>query len=234
MFHLAVCAIFKNEASYLAEWVDFHTRQGVEHFFLYDNESTDDYKAVLGNNCTVIDWPGKARQVHAYNHFSEQKKAAWAAFIDIDEFLFSPSGQKLPEILKAYQDCDGVGANWRMYGPCGHKTRPAGLVWDSYTTPTPESDSTNRHVKSIVRLDKVVCWLDPHIAKLLPGSRYVDENKTPLYNALTETYSGRILRINHYFTKSEEECRIKAERGRADIDSKRRVEDMLRAYQEKI
>lgn len=40
---LAVCAIFKNEARYLAEWVTFHRLMGVQHFSLYNNGSADDW-----------------------------------------------------------------------------------------------------------------------------------------------------------------------------------------------
>ena len=44
---LSICAIFKNEGHYLKEWIEFHKLQGVEHFFLYNNNSTDDYEQVL-------------------------------------------------------------------------------------------------------------------------------------------------------------------------------------------
>src|SRR3954453_4443413 len=44
---LAVCAIFRDQARYLAEWVSFHRIQGVERFYLYDNRSTDDWRSEL-------------------------------------------------------------------------------------------------------------------------------------------------------------------------------------------
>lgn len=45
--YLSIGAIFKDEAPYLAEWIEFHRLVGVEHFFLYDNLSTDE-KSMLG------------------------------------------------------------------------------------------------------------------------------------------------------------------------------------------
>src|SRR5262249_58542936 len=45
---LAVCAIFRDEARYLAEWVSFHRVQGVERFYLYDNRSSDDWRGGRG------------------------------------------------------------------------------------------------------------------------------------------------------------------------------------------
>lgn len=45
--YLSVCCIFKDEAPYLEEWLRFYSLIGVEHFYLYDNDSTDAFKAVL-------------------------------------------------------------------------------------------------------------------------------------------------------------------------------------------
>ena len=38
-YNVAVCAIFKNEAPYLKEWIEFNHLVGVEHFYLYNNNS---------------------------------------------------------------------------------------------------------------------------------------------------------------------------------------------------
>ena len=35
LYDLAVAAIFKDEARYLKEWLDYHLLAGVEHFYLY-------------------------------------------------------------------------------------------------------------------------------------------------------------------------------------------------------
>ena len=44
---LAFVLIAKNEASYIKEWLDFHIKQGVTNFIIYDNESTDNFREVL-------------------------------------------------------------------------------------------------------------------------------------------------------------------------------------------
>lgn len=44
---LAVCAIYRDEADYLAEWVEFHRLVGAERFFLYNNFSEDHHREVL-------------------------------------------------------------------------------------------------------------------------------------------------------------------------------------------
>ena len=37
-YNVAVCTIFKNEAPYLKEWIEFNLIAGIEHFYLYNGE----------------------------------------------------------------------------------------------------------------------------------------------------------------------------------------------------
>jgi hypothetical protein len=68
--YLSASTIYRDAASYLAEWIEFHRLMGVERFFLYDNGSTDGHRDVLAPYesghpvATVADavrrlpWPG--------------------------------------------------------------------------------------------------------------------------------------------------------------------------------
>ena len=47
MYDLVIVGMFKNESMILKEWLDHHIDVGVQHFYLIDNGSTDDYIAVL-------------------------------------------------------------------------------------------------------------------------------------------------------------------------------------------
>jgi hypothetical protein len=38
--YLAACTIYRDDAAYLTEWIEFHLLMGVERFFLYDEGST--------------------------------------------------------------------------------------------------------------------------------------------------------------------------------------------------
>ena len=130
-YQLSICAIFQNEARFLKEWIDFHKKQGIEHFWLYNNLSQDDYLSVLQtyvDNGTVdlIDWPYPNDddstkwhwiQCNAYNDaiIQMQNRVKWCAFIDTDEFLFSPK-EDLKEVLDDYDQYSGVVINWVMYG----------------------------------------------------------------------------------------------------------------------
>lgn len=92
---LAIVAILKNEGPYLKEWLDYHLLAGVDHFYLYDNDSTDNQAEVAAPyvGAGLVDYipaPGKAAQMFTYNealkHFKFQCR--YMAFIDGDEFIF--------------------------------------------------------------------------------------------------------------------------------------------------
>ena len=46
-YDLAVVAIFKDEAPYLREWLDYHLLAGVEYFYLYNNGLSDGHADYL-------------------------------------------------------------------------------------------------------------------------------------------------------------------------------------------
>ena len=158
---LAACAVFKDEASYLAEWVTFHRLMGVDRFYLYDNDSSDDWRKVLAPEIgagivRAMAWPGDAVQGGvqgpAYSDCIRRhsRDARWIAFIDIDEFLFSPSGRPLPDVLTEFDRVPAVVVNWRNFGTGGWEHRPKGLVTENYLTRAPDDFAMSRLVKSIV------------------------------------------------------------------------------------
>ncbi len=50
-FDVCVMAILKDEAPNMEEWLCHHMAIGVDHFFLYDNGSTDELHEVLRPVC---------------------------------------------------------------------------------------------------------------------------------------------------------------------------------------
>jgi hypothetical protein len=228
--YLAICAIYRDEAPYLREWVAFHRLVGVDRFFLYNNRSIDSHEEALApfvedGSVLVHDWPIYPAQIQAYDHClkAHRDDARWIAFIDLDEFLFSPTGRPLSEILPEFEEWPGVGVNWAVFGSSGHRTRPAGLVIESYTRRTADS-GINRHIKSIVDPKRVRGFSMPHFFMYTDGLA-VNENGRPITGppfSLTEDVSFARLRVNHYATKSEEEYRRKLARGPADSTTPKR------------
>jgi hypothetical protein len=224
--YLSVCGIYWNEAPYLREWLEFHRQVGVEHFFLYNNRSTDNHREVLApfvddGFAEIRDWDVFPGQLEAYADCLERHRqdSQWIAFIDIDEFLFSPLGLPVPEIVGEFEEHPAVGAHWCTFGDSGHDTKPPGLVIENYVM---RSTEVNRNwaIKSIVQPTRTVsAGNNPHYFEYDDHSHAVNENHEPMTGAL-----GRVvphihenpvferLRLNHYVTKSKEERRAKLAR----------------------
>lgn len=230
--YLSICAIYRNEAPYLREWVEFHRLIGAERFFLYNNRSTDEHRQVLApriedGTVEVRDWPLFPGQKAAYDHCLAEHGAEsrWIAFIDIDEFLFSPTGRPLSKVLVDYERWPGIGVNRLRFGTSGHRVRPGGLVIEHYVRRAPRGRYL---VKSIVDPARASRCLTAHVFGYKDGFA-VDERERPLVHAnesaanlppenasYTESFTASRLRINHYATRSEEEFRRKVERPQAD------------------
>ena len=230
---LAVCAIFKDEGDYLAEWVTFHRMMGVEEFYLYDNESTDDWRSTLLPELTtgmvrVTPWPAEQRnaQLSAYRDCLKRhrRRARWIAFLDIDEFLFSPLGRPLSQVLTDFAPFPGVVVAWRVYGTGGIAERSGGLVTETFLWRAGEDHFLSAYGKSIVnprRTHSTVTsphrfqYFDPRRPWRLYGVA-VDEER----NAATsdECISADTLRVNHYYSRSEAEALVKWRRGSVTRD----------------
>lgn len=226
--YLSVCAIYRNEGPYFREWIEFHRLVGVERFFLYNNESEDEHREVLApyiheGIVTVYDWPFHPGEGKAYDHCvaTHRNDSRWIAFLDLDEFLFSPTGLRLPEVLADYEKWAGVGVNRATYGTSGHLEKPDGLVIESYVWCGHDDNRHNRKIKNIVDPTRVVGYGDPHHFLYSDGF-VVDENHVRLASALTDKASFSRLRINHYWTRSMAEFRKKFSGNRADTGRPRR------------
>jgi hypothetical protein len=235
--YLGVCAIYKNEAPYLREWIEFHRLHGVERFFLYDNGSDDDHLEALApyldGIVTVYDWPTVPGQLLAYEHCLEThgEEIRWLAFIDLDEFLFSPADRPLPEVLSDYEDAPGVAVYRATYGTSGHDTPPGGLIIENYVMRAEDDYIHNRTVKSVVdprraliREPRKINNPELHLCSTTDGL-LVDENHRPVDYMLSESATYEKLRINHYFTRSRAEFEEKFRNVRADTGLQRRPPD---------
>jgi hypothetical protein len=212
--YLAASTLYLNDAPYLREWIEFHRLVGVERFFLYDNGSTDNHLDVLGpyiedGIVTLREWrpsPPDHREVFDDCLRRHREDARWIAFFDVDEFLFSPTGKPVAELLREYERWPGVGVNWAMFSHSGHRTRPDGLVIESY----PLRDRTGTGwTKCIVDPVRTTRCASAHTFTYDYGLA-VDENGWPIAEPQTKSTSFERLRINHYASRSEEEARAKS------------------------
>jgi hypothetical protein len=208
-YKLAILAIAKNEAPYFREWIEYHRLVGVEKFYIYDNESTDDTKKVLASYIKsglveYIYWPGEGQQTKAYMDCFKRRKfeTRWLAVIDLDEFLVPVADKTIPEYLaKIPSNVSSISVGWAMYGSNGHIKKPKGMVMENYKRRAPECAS----YKSIVNPRFVVKAMIHY--QMLLGGKELNERDAPI--------SSWRIRCNHYYCKSWEEYRAKMSRGAA-------------------
>jgi hypothetical protein len=227
--YLAAVLIAKNEASYLIEWLEFHQLAGFEHVYVYDNGSVDSTAVILGpyirsGFVSYLPWanfdqnaiPQRQAYAHAICNFGPRWR--WMAFIDVDEFLFPLRDDCLRAALRAYEDLPAVALHWHMFGSSGHKRRPPGLVIENYTQraaiPSPAGSELLLKWKSIVDPSKIRGVVSPHVFLLDDGRKGAyDEERRWILKTEYAARASTILRLNHYYTKSEEELAAKIAKG---------------------
>jgi hypothetical protein len=224
--YLAACTIYRDDADYLGEWIEFHRLVGVERFVLYDNGSTDDHGDVLApyleeGAAIRHEWPmpflgenGRPRaMVQAFEHCvgAHRDDARWIAFLDVDEFLFSPTGAVLPELLPTYERFPGVLVERAEFGSSGHTAKPHGLVIENYVERRELRPDDRAQYKTILDPARAARCRNAHKFVYHEGVP-VDEEMSPVTRLRRNPDSRSRFKIHHYASKSLEERRRKAQK----------------------
>lgn len=217
--NLSICAMFKDDADYLKEWIEYHRLLGVQHFWLYDNGSSDQFLEILlpYMNQGIVEltsWPsisGKnwiTVQHKAYHDCIRRckDKTKWLAVIDSDEFIVPVVDKNgLNVLLNHFEkkpDCGGVVLSWLMFGTGfiydipEDKTLVEMLLLRSNTSYDP-----NHHVKTICRPDRVRSF-HIHSAEYLPGfTDYTVDGSNNNSSSHSPVFTEPV-RINHYWMRT--------------------------------
>lgn len=251
-YELSICAIFQNEAPYLKEWIEFHRLIGVKHFWLYNNNSTDNYKEVLKpyvrkGTVELIDWPSPPEadwtpfQNTAYADCMSRciGKTKWIAAIDIDEFIVPVHHAKevldiLKDLEKNRPDVGGLMLFWQFFGTSHLKELPKDkLLVESLLLKAPENYGGNHQVKTICRPEYVEnCYV--HVCIYKPGYFDITLNG---FGGPHQPVQTDPIRIHHYFTRDEKyliEKKIprRARYTRETYSPERIIQDVARLDQE--
>lgn len=239
-YNLTIAAMIKNEAPYLAEWIEFHLQTGVEHFYLIDNESTDNTADVLDpyirrNLITVTSTPTRGFQCQELTALLPQlrEQTRWVAFIDADEFLFCPDGAQVPRrldtLLAQYAQIKpiaGFVVHWRLFGENGqmrYKDRP---VIERFTECAPAPSRFTKMVVMPQRMDRI-----DNVHLTLQRHALIDERGRTHTRRYHDSHAtDNLLRINHYAIKSIEEFTARTRRGRAGGEGKHTHWDIWERY----
>jgi hypothetical protein len=224
--YVSLCLIAKDENSYLKEWLDYHILMGVQHFWIYDNDSAvplaESIQYYIKKGWVTLNAiHGKGMQIHAYDHCLQTygSLSKWIGFIDTDEFINPKTGVTIPEFLKPFEKYGGLAVNDLFFGSNGQQERPKCGQVAGYTMRTPADLARNRLIKSIVQPSRVLYPISPHSFLYSEGYYCVNEQENRVDSQFYICSVDKI-QINHYYTRSAQELKKKIDRGRGDAGDK--------------
>ena len=243
MAYLVATAWVKNEAPYLAEWIEFHLLQGFEKFYIYDDNSTDNTAEVLAPyiKAGIVEHRFYPPEVlyqknfwvmqHTINEFKHVHK--WLFHHSIDEFIFCENGTKVSDFLKDFDEYSGVCLPWRLFTSNGKIKKEPGLIIERFNEYV---DDENFHIKTIIDPSKTInCIGNPHVYYYSSGFAVypdkVQHNTFGRHGGACDNgnnYRTDLIRINHYHVMSREEFLIKQNKGLLDNSSS--VRDGIEEY----
>ncbi|RDX71758.1 Glycosyltransferase family 92 protein, partial [Mucuna pruriens] len=156
---MCICTMLRNQARFMKEWVMYHSKIGVQRWFIYDNNSDDDLENVIsflrsvGYNISHHLWPWVKSQEAGFAHCALRARASceWVGFIDVDEFFHVKEKEGLHSVIwhhaKLENNVGEIRTPCYSFGPSGLREMPREGVTVGYTC---RLRVRERH-KSIVR-----------------------------------------------------------------------------------
>jgi hypothetical protein len=146
-------------------------------------------------------------------------RADWAAFIDIDEFLFSSRGQSISaELVEFGPEVGAIAVGHRIFGSSGHTIYEPELVTSRFVRCAGPEHPQGQWFKTIARPEMIESFDSAHSVVLKAGA-YLLADHTPLLRDNPDWHPGHADRIgrggislHHYMVKSLEEYRWKQAR----------------------
>lgn len=111
---LGLLAIFRNESHILEEFIEHYIREGIDHFYLINNASEDNFMPILEKYSNIVTLkyepyvgPTKVlefggRQLEAYNEILPEIKTDWLYICDLDEFAYSRDESTIKEFITTW------------------------------------------------------------------------------------------------------------------------------------
>ena len=151
-YKLSVCLCIKNEAKHIIDFIEHYIIQGVEHFYIIDNNSDDNLKEILEksyynflitliSNDICIDinnaYSSTNGLIAVYNndiiYETIKKETEWGIVVDIDEFMYGKNGHNIKTFLETIDDSVGC-----VY-----------VIWNIMTSSTIKNENSNSfHINS--------------------------------------------------------------------------------------
>lgn len=235
-YFLSALVRVKDEARFLPEWIAYHASIGIDHFYVYDNGSTDGTRDVIGpfisrGMVTLVDWPAIPISPGAERDFIRHRahETEWVAFLDADEYIVEAAPGDLIALLRGAATWPAVALNWRYFGSSGHEQVPEGLILTAFTQ---ANSQINRHVKVVAKTQAIHRTRNSHNFYYRRGRLARTPDGRRVLASFSDAARGAGLRvgINHYVYRSRADALRKVRRGFVDAqglrDAARREEQV--------
>ena len=227
-YYVSICAIFKNESKYLFEWIEYHKILGVDHIYLYDNNSEDNFYEIIDpyiseGFITLKSWPMEHGQMEAYSDCYNLNKdeTQWLALIDLDEFICPYEETDIKNWLIEFEAYPAVILYWQMFGTNG-KIKPdyEKLVIEQYTNSWLKLDGVGKVIINTDKNFEPTRLYHHHIYfryKLLFFNIKVpminEHKKFIFFPQIYKAPEKNTIQLNHYWSKSFGEYSAKINKG---------------------
>jgi FkbM family methyltransferase len=225
-YNLCVMSIFKNETMNLRMWLEHYLWQGVDHFYLIDNGSTDDplnilYEYIDKGLVTYYNRQEKHQQAEHYRYVFDnenlKEKTKWLCICDLDEFFFGTSNKLSSVLNEDFDSYNVIYTHSFFYGSDNLIEHPK----DIRTSILHRTEDVENGIKYIFKPTAISDSSEIWIHWLVhPGSL----QKKVLE---TETFNDNKIRLNHYLIQSLEYFQnIKMTRGDVSTQSNENIRTM--------
>jgi hypothetical protein len=224
---IGLIALFRNEAHVLEEFINHYIDQGVDHFYLINNNSDDGYKEIidkyddiitLKEEMLVLNQEGKfvsgeiEIQEKSYNNFLSDIKTDWLITCDLDEFIYTKNGYKnIKNLIELRGDgFDQILLKLKMFNSNNNIKQPKSVVggftsrisYNHFVHPLPKNISRTKSIK----------YLTAHMCFLNEGCITVDDtfiNSTDIFSKNTKK-TNEVVNIRNQYALCNEDGLEKA------------------------
>jgi hypothetical protein len=219
---VSIVSIFRDEAKFLKEWIEFHLMVGVDTFHLVNNNSCDDYSDVLDYYIknkivflydldveTIKNNPGRHNEeiiVHHWidklNKIVKSSNDDWMIHVSTDEFLYPTEVENIKDVLLGYNSNIGeISVNWTLFGHNNITLTDGDILIENLTKCADIDHIENYHVKPIFKPDAIITIPSVHFTRLKNGYIKIDAMGNPSNFKTPYEVRERVftpLHINHY------------------------------------
>jgi hypothetical protein len=242
---IALVTMAKEEDYYLQEWIDYHLKLGFDDIYIYQNNwrfknpipnervhfmewDVDSTSTVMTNEA----WEWNRHSI-CYSNFGKEyyEQYEWAAFFDVDCFLTLKQTDNVKEFITAFDSAPErvVAINFAMFGDNAIQTFDESntSVLERFTKRwgAPHNESYYQFLP-ICKLHKD---FSRHCIHFIYGENWIDVD---YFVGSGRSHSNRYVsfdkaQLNHYYTKTLPEWKMKCKRTRAEGDTWNTPEELF-------